>query len=351
MWGWRSLIYSTFQSLATALGVVVVMFLLQNMFGNRAGRIIAGRHSSDNQIERINEQLGLNLPLAQRFAHFMNDLSPVSFTSDQNRKSNWFIIASFGKDGSIVLKWPYLGKSFANNSRVSDLILEGLPETLVLAFSAIFIALFFGIPLGVFAAQFVNSWIDKVITLLASTGMAVPSFLAAIFLGWLFGFQLHAITGLSMTGSLFTYDVYAGKELLTLQNLILPAFTLALRPIGVISQLMRDSLIEVNKSDYIRTAFSKGLKPWMIMTHHAFRNAITPVVTLSATSFASLMAGSVFVEYVYGWKGLGHVIVKAIEMNDFPVIMGLTLSVSVTFIFVNWILTFIYPLINPTLRR
>lgn len=313
--------------------------------------MMAGRHASAEQLELISKDLHLDESMAMRYLRFLNDLSPLAFESAEAPHpdwSRWFSIPLGSIDAAV--KWPYFGRSFNTSQRVSNVILEGLPETLALAIAAILLALLIGVPLGVWAARNQGSTLDKAIQALSASGMAIPSFLAAILVGWIFGYLLHGITGLSMTGSLFTYDVYAGREVLSIQNLILPAFTLAIRPICVMSQLMRDSMIDVLEQDYIRTARAKGLSERVVVMRHALVNAMSPVVTAAATWFASLMAGSVFVEYVFGWKGLGHVVVQAIDFQDFPVIMGLTLLVSMAFVVTNWLLNVIYPWINPTLR-
>lgn len=342
---------SGLNGLAVLFGVSLVVFLLFNVLPGDPARMMAGRHASDEQLALISKDLHLDEPMVVRYLRFVNDLSPVAFESSHAPRadwSRWFSIPFAGANA--VVKAPYFGRSYVTSQRVSHVILEGLPETITLAFAAILLSLIIGVPLGVRAARYQGSLVDRFIRVFSATGMAIPSFLAAILIGWVFGYLLHDFTGLSMTGSLFTYDVYAGREVLSLQHLVLPGITLAIRPVCVISQLTRDSMIDVLGQDYIRTARAKGLPERTVIYRHALINAISPVVTAAATWFAGLMAGSVFVEYVFGWKGLGHVIVSAIDFQDLPVIMGLTLVVSTALILVNWLLNITYPLINPTLR-
>lgn len=326
-------------------------FLLFNVLPGDPVRMAAGRHVDEKQLTLLEHEMGLDLPLPRQFLHFMNDLSPVSLVRGNAVNPDWSVGATLPMGAyQIVVKWPYLRRSFVSGRKVSSVIMEGLPETLVLTTTALLLAVFIGVPIGIGSARRRHSVFDRTMTVIASAGMAVPSFLAAILVGWVFGYLLHTITGLNMTGSLYTYDIYRGAEVLTLQNLILPAFTLAIRPICVVSQLMKNSLLEVMGKDYIRTARAKGLSERIIIWRHALVNAIGPVVSAVAAWFAALMAGSVFVEYVFGWKGLGHIIVMAIDYYDFPLIMGLTLVVSVSFVLANWLLEVFYPLIDPGLR-
>jgi len=326
-------------------------FLLFNVLPGDPVRMAAGRHVDARQLELLKKDMGLNLPLGAQFLYFINDLSPLSFIHGSSPRADWSTFASIPLgDNTMVLKWPYLRRSFITGRKVSSIIFDGLPETLTLTTAALLLAVLIGVPVGIRSARKRNSLFDKLATVVASAGMAIPSFLAAIVMGWFFGFVLHRITGLNMTGSLFTYDIYQGYEVLTPENLILPAFTLAIRPACVVSQLMKNSLTEVLGKDYIRTARAKGLPEKLVIWRHALINAISPVVSAVATWFAALMAGAVFVEYVFGWKGLGHVIVNAIDNYDFPVIMGLTLVVSVSFVLANWLLEVFYPVIDPSLR-
>ena len=181
-------------------------------------------------------------------------------------------------------------------------------------------------------------------------GMSLPSFFAAIIVAWLFAYVLAAYTGLSMFGSLYTVDDFGRGEYINLKNLILPAFTLAIRPLAIITELTRGSMLEVMSQDFIRTARAKGLSQYRIVTRHALRNALNPVVTAVSGWFASLMAGAVFVEYIFDWKGVGVVIVDALEKYDFPVVMGAVLFISVLLIIINIFADLIYGILDPRIR-
>ena len=150
-------------------------------------------------------------------------------------------------------------------------------------------------------------------------------------------------------GSLYTLDPFEGK-VLTLQNLILPAFTLGIRPLAIIVQLTRSSLLDVLSQDYIRTAKSKGLSFFRVIFKHALKNALNPVITTMSGWFASLLAGAVFIEYIFGWKGIGLQLFNALEKYDLPVAMGVTLFLSVVFVVVNIIVDILYAVLDPRVR-
>ena len=156
-----------------------------------------------------------------------------------------------------------------------------------------------GLGLGILSKLFNETLLDKLILTLSVFGMSLPSFFASILIAWIFAFVLHDITGLNMTGSLYEIDDYGRGVFINLKNLILPTLTLGIRPLSVIIQLSRSSILEILKKDYIRTATAKGLSKFIIVFKHTLRNAINPVVTVISGCFASLLAGAVFVEYIF----------------------------------------------------
>ena len=177
--------------------------------------------------------------------------------------------------------------------------------------------------------------------------MSVPSFFSAIIFSWLFGFVLNQYTQLNMTGSLFELDDFGEERHLMFKNLILPSFVLGIRPLAVIIQLMRGSLLEVLSQDYIITARSKGLSRFNVIFKHGIKNALNPVITAVSGWFASLLSGAVFVEYIFGWKGLGKEIVTSLNTLDIPVIIGAVLTISTLFIIINILVDLIYMKLDP----
>ena len=251
----------------------------------------------------------------------------------------------------MVLKTPYLRESFQKNGKlVSSVIAETLPNTFILAISSITIAMVLGVFLGIVSAMNKDHWIDKIIQLISTFGMSVPSFFSAILFAWIFGFLLYEYTGLNMTGSLYEVDDFGDGKYIQWKNLILPALVLGIRPLAVVSQLMRNSLLEVLSLDYIRTARAKGLSEFSIIRKHALKNAMNPVITAISGWFASMLAGAVFVEFIFGWNGLGKEIVDALNTLDLPVIMGAVIVIASLFIIINIFVDLIYSWLDPKIR-
>jgi peptide/nickel transport system permease protein len=180
--------------------------------------------------------------------------------------------------------------------------------------------------------------------------MSLPSFFAAILFAWIFAFLLADITGLNMFGSLYTIDDFGNFEYINFKNLILPAFTLGIRPLAVIVELTRSSMLEVLSQDYIRTATAKGLSFGNVIFKHALKNAMNPIITAISGWFASMLAGAVFIEYVFDWKGIGIVIVDALDKYDFPVLMGTVLFISIILVIINIFVDVLYGIIDPRVR-
>ncbi len=172
----------------------------------------------------------------------------------------------------------------------------------------------------------------------------------AIVIAYIFGLVLHDYTGLSLTGSWFDIDPVTGQRYLTLQNLILPALTLGIRPLSIITQLTRSSMLDTLNQDYIRTAYAKGLSKRKVVLHHALRNAINPVLTAITGWFAELLAGAFFVEYIFGWQGIGKVTVDALEKLDYPVVMGSVLLAATIFVLMNIFADILYGVIDPRVK-
>lgn len=320
--------------------------------------MVLGQRADLASIETINKELGRDLPVWKQFVLYVNDLSPLSVLNRQDRDSRLFadtskygdmkVMVPLGRYG-LVLKTPHLRRSYQSRELVSNILIEALPGTAVLAFSSLFLASVFGILLGVWSAVRFDRWDDHLVMLLSVMGMSVPSFFAGILMAWLFGYVWHDWTGLGMTGSLVEMDAFDGMRL-NWSNLILPSITLGIRPLSVIVQLTRSSLLDVMQQDYVRTARAKGLSRSVVLFKHALRNALNPVLTAISGWFGSLLAGAVFIEYIFGWKGVGKVTVDALEHYDFPVVMGAVLMVSVFFVIINVLVDLLYMRLDPRVR-
>jgi len=333
-----------FYGILVLWGVITLVFMLFNILPGDASRMLLGQRADISSVEAIRKDLGLDKPLYMQYLNFLNDLSPVSLHNADNPKSYWYlnrtiypsahVLLHFSHD-VLVVKPPYLRQSYQSKRDVSAIIAEAFPKTFLLTTAAIVMAMFLGILLGIPAALNKDSPYDRFMMVFSSLGMSVPSFFAAILIAWLFGFVWEKYTGLPMFGSLYSVDSYTGEVYLSLRNLILPAITLGIRPLAIVISLTRSALLEELSKDYIRTAYAKGLSPSRVIFKHAMRNALNPVITAITGWFASLLAGAVFVEYVFDWKGIGLVIVDALEKYDLPVIMGVVLFIAVILIITN----------------
>jgi peptide/nickel transport system permease protein len=313
--------------------------------------LIAGQRSDISTRQSISKELGLDKPLHRQFLHYLNDLSVISLHEDtpQNRaKYNFYKISNAGHL-VVVLKWPYLRRSFQTNKKVTEIIYDNFDDTLWLALSAMVIASVIGIVFGILAALNQNTFVDHFLISFSVIGISVPSFVAAIVIAMIFGFYLSDYTGLNMTGQLWVNHPIRGREL-QLHNLILPAITLGIRPLSVIVQLTRSSMLEVLSQDYIRTAYATGLSKFIVVFKHALKNGMNPVITAVSGWLASLMAGAFFIEYIFDWKGLGFTTIKAVQSLDFPVVMGVTLFVAVIFVIINIFVDLLYAAIDPRVR-
>lgn len=336
------------------------MFVLFNILPGDPARMMLGQRADISSIEAINKDLGRDKPLLTQYLNYLNDLSPLSvYNTDQPGSSNYFdtskfqpaaILFNVSSHKALVLKTPYLHRSYQSKRNVSEILAEAFPNTAILAFSAISFALVVGVIIGVFSAVKKNTLFDKSALMLSVLGMSLPSFFAAILIAWIFAFLLSEITGLNMYGSLYTVDDFGNGEFLSLKNLILPALTLGIRPLAIVVELTRNSLLDVLSQDYIRTARAKGLSKFRVIARHSLKNAMNPVITAISGWLASLMAGAVFIEYVFDWKGIGIVIVDALEKYDFPVLMGAVMFISVILVVINIIMDILYAWLDPKVR-
>lgn len=343
--------------LLVMLGVITVVFLLFNVLPGDPARMMLGQRADIASVEAINKDLGRDKPMLAQYLNFLNDVSPLSLHNTRDPENYWFLdtakyapfvsLLPIGKTHELVLKAPYLRRSYQSKREVSEIIFSSFPSTLLLALVAMGFALLIGVFTGVICAIRKDSWFDRLALVLSVMGMSLPSFFAAVLFAWIFAFVLGPYTGLNMVGSLYTVDDFGEGEYLSLKNLILPAITLGIRPLAVVVELTRSSMLDVLSQDYIRTARAKGLSERLVLWRHALRNAMNPVVTAASGWLASLLAGAVFIEYVFDWKGMGVIIVEALEKYDFPVVMGCVLFVSVLLILINILVDVIYGWLDP----
>jgi peptide/nickel transport system permease protein len=341
-------------------GVVTLVFLLFNVLPGDPARMMLGQRADLQTVEVIRKELGLDKGTGMQYVRYLNDLSPVSLYSigdsenyfylDDHKYVSYLKLLTI-KDISLVLKSPYLGMSYQNQRTVGRMIADVLPTTFILAFTAILFALITGIFIGILCAVWKDTWFDRISIIISTVGVSLPSFFTAILFGWFFAFVLADFTNLNLTGNIYEIDDFGAGRVLKLKNLLLPALTLGIRPLSIFIQLSRNSMLDVLGQDYIRTAKAKGISFSRIIFRHALRNSMNPVVTAVSGWFASLMAGVVFVEYIFGWKGLGYLIVNALNQYDMPVVLGSVITIASFFVLINILVDLTYSLLDPRIRE
>ena len=335
--------------LLVLLGVVILVFFLFQGFGDPS-RLVMGQSGDAATQANIRKELYLDQPRWKQFLFYLNDVSPICFHSkddiDKKLLKGFFI----GGEKKLGLKIPYLRRSYQSKRDVWSILMQAFPGTLILAAAAMFIAMLIGIPLGVVAAVKQNTWLDTSAIFGSVIGISAPSFFMGIIIAYLFGFVPSDWTGLHISGNWFAIDEVTGQKRLTLQNLVLPSITLGIRPLAIITQLTRSAMLDVLDQDYIRTAYAKGLPKRTVIWKHGLRNALNPVITAVTGWFAELLAGAFFVEYIFGWQGIGKVTVDALEKLDYPVVMGSVLIAATFFILINILADILYGVVDPRVR-
>jgi peptide/nickel transport system permease protein len=287
------------------IGVTMVTFALAFLMPADPVRQIAGRNATPETVESIRHQLGLDRPVPLQYATYLGHLAQGD-----------------------------LGHSYIQKTDVGQLIMSRLPATLLLMLGAIFFELAIGIPLGTFAAAR-RGKADRAIMIFAFAGVSTPQFVVGLVLLYL----------LAYLAGWFPMSGYGG-----LSHLILPALTLGIGGGGWYARILRSSLVEVLRQDYIRTARAKGLSERTIVVVHGLRNALLPIVAMIGLDIGTFMGGAVVVESVYGWPGIGQLAWQAIQRIDIPIIMGVTLVAAVAIVLGNLIADLVTPLIDPRIR-
>lgn len=316
------------QGLGVLVGTLTLVFTIFAWVPDPA-RELAGQNEREEVVQAFRVKHGLDKPVFQRYTTYMLNLVP------------------FDSGG---LRAPDLGISFITDRPVLDAIKDALPATLLLACVAMLFASVIGVATGLGIAVNGPSKFGDLIISICALGMSAPSFVVAILVAWLFGYVLHSYTGLPMTGGMVVVDPFEGPKL-ALAHIILPALTLGIRPLAVIVQLSRNSALEVLDQPYVRTAKAKGLSKSRILFKHVLRNSLNPVITATSGWFASMLAGAIFVEFVFGWKGMGLLMFNALESGDLPVVMGCTIVVSTVFVLVNIVVDVLYGILDPRVRQ
>ena len=291
------------QAILILIGVTLITFCLSFLMPADPVRMLAGRSATQATVESIRKELGLDKPLPIQYLKYISRLVQGD-----------------------------LGRSYKQKTQVSELIMSRLPATLLLMAGTIFFELLIGLPAGILAATKRGRSADNWIMALSFAGVSIPQFVLGLLLLYLFA---HIIP-------IFPLGGYG-----SLKHLILPALTLGISGGGWYSRMMRSSMVDVLRQDFIRTARSKGLTERSVVLVHALRNAILPVIAMIGLDIGIFMAGAVVVESVYGWPGIGQMAWQAIQMVDIPIIMGATLVAAVGIVLGNLLADLVIPFIDP----
>ena len=308
---------------ALVLGLVIVLqFMLLHLAPGDVADVIAGESQASDPafVQQLRRELGLDRPLPmQLLLHLQRVLS---------------------------LDW---GQAHSMDAPVWQLIVERLPGTALLMLSALLLAIVLGVALGMLAALHARRALDKLISVLALLFYATPGFLVGIGLILVFTVQLQWLP-MSGMSSLYGDSPWTVRLLDTARHLILPMVSLALFYVAIYTRLMRAAMLEVLPMDHVRTARSKGLGRWRIVWHHAARNALLPIVTMAGLQISSLLGGSVIVETIFGWPGIGRLAFEAVFKRDVPLVMGILLLSSVLVLLVSLLVDLIYTRLDPRIR-
>ncbi len=333
---WSLLRQRSWGLLLVVAGVCVITFIISHLIPGDPARLLAGDRASDEIVQHIRQQLGLNLPLWQQFIRYVQQLLHGD-----------------------------LGTSIRTGRPVLDDLRAFFPATLELAFCALLIALLVGVPLGVLSAVYRNRWLDHLVRLLALTGISTPAFWLGLGAIVLFYGKLNLLPGggrlddwldppTRITGFYLVDALLEGNTevfMNALQHLILPATTLAFVHLGIVARQIRSAMLEQLSEDYIRTALASGLPKFTIVVRYALPNALIPSVTVLGLALGDLLYGAVLTETVFAWPGMGAYVVSSIQALDFPAVMGFAIVVSFAYVLVNLFVDLLYLWIDPRMGR
>lgn len=342
----------TLSGLLVIWGIVTLLFVIFNLLGSPA-EAMTDENTDEATRNAILAAHHLDRSLPVQYLFYLNDLSPIGLVDHvdgEGAEIGHLRILGLGLGKCLAIKSPWLRRSFQNNRKVSARLLEHLPGTIVLAVAAMLFAVALGLPLGMVSALKKGRWPDRLITFLTLLGVSAPSFFMAVLLIRLFAVDLGPWTGLAATGYFWEENIFDEGYHLSWAHLLLPALALGIRPLAIITQLMRASMDEALSADYVRTARAKGLREGAVLLKHALRNALNPVLTSISGWFASLLAGAFFVETIFDWQGLGKLTIDALGAKDYPLILGSAILIGVIFVVINLLVDVLYTFIDPRVR-
>ncbi|GAB5490893.1 MAG: ABC transporter permease [Phototrophicaceae bacterium] len=330
------------QGIPTFFGITLLAFVMMLLApGDPISIITFNPSSSDTEtVERMRRQLGLDQPIHMQYIYWLigNDWTQYDSNGDGVNDSPGIRRGLLRGD---------LGDSIKHRRPVTDLLMERIPATLQLTFSALIMGYGLGIFLGILAAVFHRTWIDQVVRIISVVGNAVPQFWLGLLLIILFSVNLDVLpmSGMRSISNRGGFDFWD-----SLSHMILPVTVLSLNTIAFVSRFIRTELLEVLEQDFIRTARAKGLRNQVVWWRHALRNALLPVATFLGPGLGTLLAGAVIVERVFTWPGLGLLIIDAVFQRDYPLVMGSVVVASVMFILGVLLSDILYAMLDPRIR-
>jgi peptide/nickel transport system permease protein len=316
------------------LGVSLTIFLLMRLIPGDPALVILGERATTERIVEVRRGLGLDQPLAVQYLIYLKNILTGN-----------------------------LGRSIHTNTRVAEELLQRFPATIELSLAALCLASIIGVLTGIVSATHQYSVLDSGFMFLSLAGVSMPVFWLGLMMIWTFAvllgwfppsgrldvrMSLDSITGFYLIDSLLTRRWQAFWN--ALWHLVLPSLTLATVPLAVIARMTRSSVLEVLRQDYIVTARSKGLHEWVVVSRHALRNALIPILTIGGLQFGLLLGGAILTETIFSWPGLGRLLYNAVLARDYPVVQGGTLLIAATFAVINLVVDLLYALANPRIR-
>jgi len=328
------------------LGVTIIVSSIVYLSPVDPAALTFGQRMDDATLVKTRKEMGLDNSLPIQVLTYVRDVSPLFVGPASHWQEHYDGVNMSIVTWVIGCKWPYLRRSYQTGRQVSEMILTAFPNTMYLALAAISISILLGLLLGSIAAFYQGEKIDIWIVGVTTLGYSIPSYVTAIIFGVLFGYYLRDYTGLDIQGSLYELNDFGDKQIVW-RNLILPSLALGIRPLAIVTQLMRSSMIDVKGALFVRAAKAKGLSARQVIWRHMIRNALNPVVTALSGWFASLLAGAFFIEFIFNFKGLGFMSVNALLTYDIPVVLGVLLFTSSLFILINIAVDILYRILDP----
>jgi len=306
------------QLVVVLAGVSVITFIIMFMIPGDPAYLMAGKNATPERVSQVRHQLGLDKPIYVRYGLFLERLSHGD-----------------------------LGESYKYERPVNEMLIQAIPYTAQLALAAVLIELL-GIPLGVYSALRQFTFWDTALTTTALIIWGIPVFVLALFMQWFFGVKLNLLPVFGAGGSTFLWVIPADWE--NLSHLILPAVTLGVLEVAYISYMQRASMLEVIRTDFVRTARAKGLSERSVVLKHGLKNALIPVMTIAGLDLGTLLGGAIITEAVFSRPGVGTMIYDAINARDLPVVAAGVLFATLVFVIANLVVDVAYAYVDPRIR-